>query len=216
MSYSIRERSAMMALMALNREVANTELNQRYRLGLDKKHRERLNRDGLITSRNEGRSFSHELTDKGWAWAAKELSAPVPARAGSAAGGLYALLNGLSAALERRGMRLADLFGESTIVSVPPSGHERPKADTIPEQIRKAYCHLARCSRDWVYLSELRPLIRGASKAEVDSALKEMFLDKELNLTLEEDQKSLTPAQRAAAIRVGVDDMHLISMELGR
>jgi hypothetical protein len=62
-------------------------------------------------------------------------------------------------------------------------------------------------------LSELRPLIPGATKAQVDSALKEMYRDRVINLTLEEDQKSLTAAQRSAAIRIGVDDMHLIAME---
>ena len=64
-----------------------------------------------------------------------------------------------------------------------------------------------------MYLSELRPLISGASKAQVDSALKEMYRDRVINLTLEEDQKSLTTAQRSAAIRIGVDDLHLIAME---
>ena len=40
-----------------------------------------------------------------------------------------------------------------------------------------------------------------------------MFRAKEVNLTLHEDRGRLTQADRDAALRLGVDDMHLISME---
>jgi len=63
-----------------------------------------------------------------------------------------------------------------------------------------------------VQLRDLRPRLKGAAKSEVDSVLKRMFLDKEINLTLNEDQGSLTQADREAAIRIGVNDMHMLSM----
>jgi hypothetical protein len=50
----IRERATLIALMALNREISNTELADRYRLGLDRRKRERLNGDGLIVSSKVG------------------------------------------------------------------------------------------------------------------------------------------------------------------
>ena len=62
-------------------------------------------------------------------------------------------------------------------------------------------------------LRELRSLLNGAPKAVVDQTLKEMYTAREINLTLEEDQKRLTGEDRAAAIRVGRDDLHYISME---
>ena len=94
----------MIALMALNKETLNSELKRRYRLELKKPSREKLNREGLVQSRRlPGKGFAHELTDAGWAWVVAELDEQVPARAGSAGGALYALLNGLKVALEARG-----------------------------------------------------------------------------------------------------------------
>lgn len=216
--YGIRERCAMLALMALAREVTNGELDARYKLGLDKPQRERLNRDGLLDSRKEGRGFTHELTDKGWAWASRELQAGVPARAGSAGGALYAVLHGLATALQRHGMALSDLFAEAMDVDPAPrapeiKGRAEPPALTLRDRIRVAYKQLAARPREWVYLSDLHTHLNGTTKAEIDSALREMFHAREVSLTLEEDQASLTKAQRLAALRLGADDMHLLSME---
>lgn len=212
--YGLRERCAMLALMALAREVTNGELDARYKLGLDKPQRERLNKDGLIASRKEGRGFAHELTDKGWAWAARELQAGVPARAGSAGGALYAVLHGLAAVLQRRGMALSDLFAPineptAVVAEVKSASAQKP----LSERIRAAYKRLAARPREWVYLSDLHTHLNDATKAEIDSTLREMFHNREVSLTLEEDQASLTKAQRSAALRLGVDDMHLLSME---
>ncbi|MEO0810273.1 MAG: hypothetical protein AAFW82_06490 [Pseudomonadota bacterium] len=202
-TYGIRERAAMLALMALNREILNGELDAKYKLGLDKKQRERLNADGLIVSRKIGRGFAHELTDRGWAWVMRELEAPVPKRAGSAGGGLYAVLNGLAGALASHDMRLADLFGSPLST----------RSSSLDERIRTVYRNQAKRAKDWIYLSDIRAQLTEVPKNEVDSVLLKMFLNKEIRLTLEEDQKSLTANQRAAAIRVGMNDMHLMSME---
>ena len=48
---------------------------------------------------------------------------------------------------------------------------------------------------------------------EVDLEIIRMFREKDVNLTLHEDRGRLTQADRDAALRLGVDDMHLISME---
>lgn len=202
-TYGIRERAAMLALMALNRETLNGELDAKYNLGLDKKQRERLNADGLIVSRKVGRGFAHELTDRGWAWVMRELEAPVPKRAGSAGGGLYAVLNGLAGALASHDMRLADLFASPLST----------RSSSLDERIRTAYRNQAKRAKDWIYLSDIRAQLTEVPKNEVDSVLLKMFLNKEIRLTLEEDQKSLTANQRAAAVRVGMNDMHLMSME---
>ncbi len=222
MAYGLRERCAMIALMALNRTVDNAELDKKYKLGLSKQERERLNKDGLVLSQEgKRRSFSHELTDKGWAWVSSELSGSVPARAGSAGGALYALMNGLATALKTQDRTLAELFAglprkeQPTQVrkEEPKEVREEQTKASLAEQITRAYRRLAKQPRDWVYLRDLRPLIDGAAKAEVDSALHKMYHDKRINLTLVENQKTLTAADRQASIRLGVSDMHLISME---
>ena len=204
MAYGIPERVAMIALMALNKETPNAELYRRYRIDVKKRTREKLNQDGLLQSRNMGaKGFAHELTDAGWAWAVAELDAPVPSRPGSAGGALYALLNGLKVALDARGMLLQELFA-------PPA----PKPPgSLRERIRQAYRSLASRPQDWVELRDLRGQLGDWPRCEVDQELIRMFRKKDVNLTLHEDRGRLTQADRDAALRLGVDDMHLISME---
>ena len=143
------------------------------------------------------------MTDAGWAWAVAELDAGVPPRARSAGGALYALLNGLKVALDSRGMLLQELFA-------PPT----PKpAGSLRERIRQAYRSLAPRPWDWVELRDLRVQLGDWPRSEVDQELIRMFRKKDVNLTLHEDGGRLTQADRDAALRLGVDDMHLISME---
>ncbi len=207
MAYGIPERAVMIALMALNKETPNTELKRRYGLDLKKSTREKLNREGLLQSRSLGaKGFAHELTDAGWAWVVAELDAQVPPRAGSAGGALYALLNGLKVALEARGMVIQELFDP-----IDPAAPRQP--GPLRDRIRQAYRNLASRPWDWVELRDLRAQLGDWPRREVDLELIRMFREKDANLTLHEDRGRLTQADRDAALRLGVDDMHLISME---
>ena len=207
MAYGIRERAVMIALAALGGECSNAVLAKTYRLDLIRKFRDRLNKDGLIESRKENRSFTHALTEKGWKQVESEMDAEVPPRSGSAAGALYALLAGLKPATQRAGGLKALPAGE---VGTPP---KPPVEGDLKDQIRSAYNALAKRPQDWVMLRDLRPRLGGAAKSEVDSVLKQMNRTREIVLTLKEDQSALTPEDRAAAVRIGVDDMHMLSME---
>ncbi|MCY4633324.1 MAG: hypothetical protein OXG04_02240 [Acidobacteria bacterium] len=207
MGYGIPERAVMIALMALNRETLNTELKRRYRLELKKPARDKLNREGLVQSRRlPGKGFAHELTDAGWAWVVAQLDAPAPLRTGSAGGALYALLNGLRVALDARGMVIQELFDQSEPTAPQRTGELR-------DRIRQAYRNLSSRPWDWVELRELRVQLGDWSRREVDLELTRMFREKDVNLTLHEDLRRLTEADRNAALRIGVDDMHLISMQ---
>ena len=208
MAYGIPERAVMIALMALNKETRNANLKERYRLDLKKAAREKLNREGLVQSRSLGaKGFAHELTDAGWAWVVAELDAQqVPRGAGSAGGALYALLNGLKVALEARGMVIQELFEQSE-----PAAPQRPAS--LRERIRQAYRSLASLPRDWVELRDLRAQLGDWPRSEVDLELTRMFREKNVSLTLHEDLRRVTDADRDAALRIGVEDMHLISME---
>ena len=204
MEYGIPERAVLIALMALNKETRNAELKRRYGFDIRKSVRERLNRDGLLQSRNLGaKGFAHELTDAGWAWAVAELDAPVPPRARAGGRALYALLNGLKVALDARGMLLQDLFA--------PRAPE--PAGSLRDRIRQAYRSLARRPCDWVELRDLRARLADWPRREVDQELVRMFRKEDVSFTLHEDRGRLTQADRDAALRLGVDDMHLISME---
>ena len=74
------------------------------------------------------------------------------------------------------------------------------------------YATLAKRSQDWVSLTELHRRLPGIPKSQIDAALKKMYLNKKINLTPNDDQGSLTQADRAAAMRFGESDMHMFSM----
>lgn len=211
MKLGLRERSALIALMACNRAVPNAELQSLYRLGLLKSQRNVLNREGLIISHKDGRGFSHELTDKGWAWVAQEMSQPMPPRSGPGSGALYALLHAMGVLLKTRNMTLADMFDVSkpTPIKISDSGIQA----SLEDNIRSAYRNLQKRPREWVSLTELRHHLGGASRTQVDSALLAMLNSKNIMLTLNEDRKSLTSDDKKAAIRIGGTDMHFICME---
>jgi len=203
MTYGIPERAAMIALMALNKETPNAELKRRYKLDVRKPARDKLNRAGLVQSRKLKRGYAHELTDAGWAWVVAELDKRPPDRPGSAGGALYALLNGLKVALDARGMLIQELFAPA----VP-----RP-AGSLRDRIRQAYRNLASRPWGWVELRDLRAQLGDWPRNEVDLEITRMFREKNANLTLHEDRRRITQADRAAALRLGVEDMHLIGME---
>ena len=130
----------------------------------------------------------------------------MPPRSGSAGGALYALLNGLKVALGARGMVIQELFDPIE----PTAPHQ---AGPLRDRIRQAYRSLASRPWDWVELRDLRKQLGDWPRREVDLELTQMFRDKDVNLTLHEDRGRLTQADREAALRLGVEDMHLISME---
>lgn len=192
--------SALIALMVAAREVSNPELQATAGFTITGEVRRRLNEDKLVTSRLRGRSYAHELTEKGWARCGAELGAPVPNRPGPLGAALYVLLGGLGSYLKRTNLRLADIFQEHL-------------AGGLEAQIRMAYLKLARKPNDWVRLADLRSLLNGAAKAEVDGVLKTMSRAGQAHLEPDSNRKTLSEADRAAAVRIGGEDNHLIAIE---
>jgi hypothetical protein len=203
----IGERAALLALMAEGREVPNPELKQRYRIDLSGASRRKLNQQQLVATRQHGRRNLHELTDKGWRWCADELAAQCPPRAGSAGGALYAVLAGMHRFLQRSDLQLADVFGSG------PASPEPATGAGLEDRIRAAYRQLVREPRGWVSLTDLRSLLDGAARDDVDAALRGMLRARRANLIPRAEQHLLTPADRAAAVRIGAEDTHLLSIE---
>ncbi|MEU9690380.1 hypothetical protein [Amycolatopsis japonica] len=199
-----KQTAAMLALMVVAREVSNPELREIVGFALDGKERRQLNGLDLVASEQRGRPFYHELTERGWAWCEEELSqeeAPPPRTSlGSA---LYVVLGGLGRHLRREKLRLADLFMPEVDLTV----------EEIESRIRIAYRKLSRSPRDWVALVELRPMLGEASTVDVDAVLKELSRSGQAHLVPESNRKALTAADHEAAIRIGGEDNHLISIE---
>ncbi|HET6705294.1 hypothetical protein [Amycolatopsis sp.] len=205
-----KQTAAMFTLMVLGREVPNQELAELVGFTLTGTERTGLNKLGYVDSERTGpkRSYVHQLSDSGWAWCEKELVAggPPPQRGQSPlATALYVLLGGLDGYLRRENKRLFQVFG-----SGPGSNGGFP-AD-LEERIRAAYRELVREPRGWVALVDLRPKL-GAPPAEVDAVLKELSRAGKAHLVPEHNRKVLTAADHEAAIRIGGEDNHLLSIE---
>jgi hypothetical protein len=211
---SLPETAILLILMAEAREISNPELKDRYGLTLDGKSRVKLNdRLKLVDSRRQGRSFVHVLNEAGWGRCAEELSVSgPPSRAGSAGAALYALLAGLGRYINRSDKSLAEIFGEVDRGSWEAAAQPRSELD-LEARIRKAYEKSAPRPGAWVSLTQLRSLLDDVTKTDVDNVLRHMNQLADVNIVPESNQKMLTQADREAAVRLGGQDRHLISIE---
>jgi hypothetical protein len=207
---STPERAVLLTLMAEARAVSNPELKELIGTALDGRSRLKLNRAGLVSSRREGQPYVHELTDKGWRWCAQELASRHRPDRTTVGRALYLVVAGLHRYLQRSNLQPADVFG-------PPDGQATVKLPAagldIEERIRTAYRKLASDPRDWVGLAQLRPLLGDTPREAVDETLRALSRSRRANLVAQANQKVLSQADRAAAVRIGNQDCHLISIE---
>lgn len=206
------ERAILLALMAEARPVSNPELKQLIGTALDGESRRKLNEAKLVSSRKEGRPYVHELTDQGWRWCAQELASGHRPERTTIGRALYLVAAGLHRYLERSSLKPADVFGAGAGDGAGDGAGAAPVME-IEERIRTAYHKLAREPRDWVSLSDLRPLLGGEPPAAVDEALRRLSRSRRANLVPQANRKILSDAERAASVRIGPDDCHLISID---
>ncbi|GII58873.1 hypothetical protein Pth03_72620 [Planotetraspora thailandica] len=194
---SLPEISALIALMVAATEISNNDLKERYGLTLTGEPRRRLNERKLVDSWKQGREFVHVLTDAGWARVAEEFRAVTVTASGSPWAMARALMGGVQGFMERTDRRLADVFG--------------PEADT-EALIREAYAELVREPGGWVGLAELRVFLRDVARDRLDDALRRMAIMPDVDIVPESNQKALTPRDRKAALVIGDQDKHLLSI----
>lgn len=194
------ERAVLLVLMAECRPVPNPELAA---LGsrLEKPARDKLNGLGLIVSERSGGRLVHELTDRGWRLCRDIAADGPPPRSTGPAKTLYTVLAAVDRHLERSNLSLADVFG---------AAHQ---PETVEDRIRSGYAELAPRPGAWVSLSALRARLGDVAKADVDAALRALHRTPAVSLIPEENQKALTDADRAAAVEIGDQHKHLISIE---
>ena len=200
------ERAVLIVLMAESRPVANPELAA---LGpaLDKPGRDKLNALGLLESERVKGRYVHELTDRGWALCRDIVAAGPPPRSTGPAKTLYTVLGALGRYLQRSEVSLAELFWPAEA-----SEAETPEAETLEDRVRVAYARLAPRPGGWVRLAELRAAL-GDARGDVDTALTALSRTPGVSVIPEEDQKKLTPDDRAAAVMIGDRPKHLIAIE---
>jgi phage portal protein BeeE len=118
---------------------------------------------------------------------------------------------------KRRGI---DLRRGASIDEIRDALHDHHGGQSAPrepaDRIRSAYDQLAKDPGDWVSLTDLRKRLDGMSRQEQDQALMEMALSFGATFVPEDNQKTLTPEDRAAAIYIGGEHKHLIGIEGGQ
>ncbi|WP_182909042.1 hypothetical protein [Microbispora sp. H13382] len=233
-SLSQRETAILLLLMAEAREFTNPELKEQFGFDIGKKEREHLQRLKLIEVGKRGQSFTYTLSDDGWARAKEIFRQGLPTSKALAPRVLEAvvraMVSGLQRHVERTGSALGEIFTreEDLVPAVARAAIEEPPAaeaaaaitetptadvlspDDVETAIRKAYAQLADTPNAWVSLTQLRPLLDEAPRSEVDATLRRMIALPDVRLVPWENQKTLTPADRDAAVVIGDQPKHRI------
>ncbi|MGN9765420.1 hypothetical protein ACTMS2_09625 [Micromonospora sp. SD12] len=213
--------NALVVLMVEARELTNTELKELAGFSLTRADNAKLVTLGLVQTDRSHRPFSHELTDEGWRVVRQLHAGAPPARSGSATRSLFTLLAGLHRSLSRLGLSHADFFTQQSVAPDPAAGSTPPGAASAPVAaepeavealIRAAYRELAREPGAWVGLADLREHLGGQDRATVDATLRAMVHRDGVRIIPVANTKSLTPRDRAAAVRIGDEENHTLAI----
>lgn len=207
------EAAVLLVLMAEASPVKNSQLKT---MGpeLAKASRDKLKNAGLIEVNPSVRPMTLELTDKGWRTCGELIGGEPPARSTGAGKAMFTVLAGLRRWLDRTDNRPADVFSarEDQPAPVGKSETADEPAD-IEASIRAAYARLAREPGSTVRLSRLRNELHHITRTDLDDALARLRRASDVSLIPEENQKTLTDEERAAAVVVGNQHNHLLSIE---
>ena len=206
---TVRQRAVLFALLGEARQVANPELEQLIGVRLDGADRRQLNARKYVESTKVGRAYVHELADAGWRWCAQELAASPGERASSLERAHYKVFGLFARHLDAAGLTLADI---AVPTADAPASTAASAAD-LTASIETGYRSLAASAGEFVSLRELRLRVADRARPDVDAALTTMFTAQRINLIPQSNQQALSDADREAALRVGGEYKHLISIE---
>ncbi|HEY6492765.1 MAG TPA: hypothetical protein VIZ43_05790 [Trebonia sp.] len=213
---SARERAVLFTLLSAARKVSNPELEALIGIRLEGKDRRHLNDLKLVESEKPGRAFVHELSDAGWRWCADELAAGHAGRGNSLERSLYLTLGMFERYMTAARLSLADVA--SLDLKARPAGKHK-RRDTaegdgdLTARVIAAYRALADGPGHFVKLGDLRLRLAEIPRSALDGALAAMFTARRVNLVPQSNQQALTAADREAALRLGGEHKHLISIE---
>ncbi len=204
--------AVMFVLMARADEIRNPDL-ARFGPELRKADREKLVDAGFVELGRDGRASTLTLTDAGWAWCADELAQDPPARATPQLKALYTVLHGLGRHLDATDARLHEVFTPAGASATDATPKGVPEADSsVSERIRDAYVRRATGPAAWVSLTDLRRDLADVPRDGFDAAVRELERVPGVGVIPQEDQALLTPADRDAAVVIGTQRCHLISI----
>ncbi|MEM7696229.1 MAG: hypothetical protein AAF318_17400 [Pseudomonadota bacterium] len=201
------DRAALLILAGRGGTLTGAEFTRDHAMAFRKPQRDTLTNAGLITAAREGRTYRMSLTEAGWqTLPTLAKDAPTGRGVGSLGKALYCLLNALA---EREVDLGATLKGAAPAFAlVAPAA-----AASTEDEIRAAYARLADRPLAWVPLKDLRAALPAVAPADFHATVKAMHRANTAALTLEENQSRLTKADRDAAVKLGPDPMHYLSIE---
>lgn len=200
------ESALLIVLMSEARPISNTELKERFKLTLTGEGRRRLNDMKFVESQMEGRTYVHQLGEKGWARCHRELNFESP-RARALGAALTSMLGGVHRYLESKGHSLADVFAPTVVLKTEPASNV-----DLTTRIRDAYRVLADKPGAWVGFVELRERLADVSRPDLDEALRQLERVADVNIVPQSNQKALSEADRTAALRIGGQDKHFLAI----
>jgi hypothetical protein len=210
------EQAVLLVLMAEGRPVPNPELEK---LGpaLKKSYRDRLKNRKLIDV-TPGVPMKLELIDDGWDLCRQLIGTDPPPGVRGQNKAIYTLMKALRRYIDRENLELSEVFNTNDVNEPGDVKPAVPLLDStsggdLRSRVRSAYGRLADEPGRLVRLVQLRAELADVPRDDLDSVLVEFDRQRDVSLLPQEDQKLLTDEDRAAAVRIGVKDNHLIAIE---
>lgn len=202
---------ALVVLMAEARPLNNNELKELAGFALTGGDNKKLVSLGLVETDRTQRPFAHELTDKGWA-VVQKVRTP-PARAMSAHKTLVTLLVNLDRALTGRSSH-AMFFtrGTDTAGPEPIAAATDPQVEDLETRIRLSYDKLTPAPGEWVALADVRDSLADVDRATLDTKLRAMARLDDVRIIPVANTKALDDRDHAAALRIGDEPNHVVSI----
>jgi len=197
--------AALVILMAEAREVSNKDFEAMAKFTLTGKDRTDLEDRGLIEHRKVGQVFVFQLTDKGWAFCKQLHAAEVNVDRSTAARSVFVLLDGLRRSLDRLRVSHADFFKQP---GEPPVAG----STDVEDRIQAAYEALPKAPGGWVGLADLRERLNDLDRTAVDTGLRALLRHDGIRIIPAANTKALKPRDHAAALRIGDEDNHALSI----
>lgn len=202
------EGAILLILLAENREIANVELKERFKVDLSGSDN-KLKKLGYVASRKEGRRLMLSLTDAGWARCGQPMTFD-SARPFALGIALTMVLDAVHRDLEHTGRSLAMMLApEQGSIGVTDGGVAR--ADLL-EQIRVTYKQFAAEPGDWVNIADIRETLSSVGRDEMDAALRELEQQRDVNVVPQANEKALSERTRRAAVIIGRQHKHFIAI----
>lgn len=204
---SDKERIALFALLSPSLQLSTAEIKRTLGITIGPAVRASLKDRELVVVLD--RPIRLELTEKGWQVAASELERPAAPNDPPTLKLLHHQSRQWLSTLRERGVGLIDLYTQAPAPETTPTA-EPPK--TVGARVIEAYEDLVGTPGGWVGLARLREHLADVKRDELDEVLTALFRDGRIKLITEVNQKTLTQADRDAALHVVGDDKHLYAV----